>query len=110
MRPLLLFRLAVLALLLAAAGARGEKLLRYAFPIAETGFDPAQISDVYSMVLVANIFESPLTYDYLARPAQLRPATAAALPEVSADYRRWVFRIRPGIYFTDHPEIGRAHV
>ncbi|MBT9594631.1 MAG: bicyclomycin resistance protein [Vitreoscilla sp.] len=79
------------------------KVLRYAFPIAETGFDPAQISDVYSRIVVANIFEAPLTYDYLARPAQLRPATAAALPEVSADFRTWTFRLKPGIHFADDP-------
>ena len=45
------------------------KVLRYAFPVAETGFDPAQISDLYSGTVNANIFEAPLAYDYLARPA-----------------------------------------
>jgi ABC-type transport system substrate-binding protein len=102
----------VIRLLLAAAlittwgpaqAGEAPKVLRYAFPIAETGFDPAQISDVYSRIVTANIFEAPLTYDYLARPAQLRPATAAALPEVSADFRRWTFRLKPGIHFADDP-------
>ena len=31
----------------------GEKVLRYAFEVAETGFDPAQISDVYSRIATA---------------------------------------------------------
>ncbi|MFY8083907.1 MAG: hypothetical protein ACOVN7_09270, partial [Rubrivivax sp.] len=31
-----------------APGAAPPKTLRYAFQIAETGFDPAQISDLYS--------------------------------------------------------------
>lgn len=88
----------------AAAGA--PKVLRYAFQIAETGFDPAQISDVYSRTVAANIFEAPLTYDFLARPAKLVPQTAAALPEVSPDFRRWVFRIRPGIHFADDTAFG----
>lgn len=82
------------------------KVLRYAFQIAETGFDPAQISDLYSRIVAANIFEAPLTYDYLARPAKLVPQTAAALPEVSQDFKRWVFRIRQGIYFADDPAFG----
>ncbi len=77
------------------------KVLRYAFPVAETGFDPAQISDLYSRTVAANIFEAPLTYDYLARPAQVKPQTAAALPEITEDGKRFVFRIRPGIYFAD---------
>jgi ABC-type transport system substrate-binding protein len=79
------------------------KVLRYAFPVAETGFDPAQISDLYSRTVAANIFEAPLTYDFLARPAHVKPQTAAALPEISDDGKRFVFRIRPGIYFADDP-------
>ena len=36
------------------AGAAEPKVLRYAIRIAETGFDPAQISDFYSATMVAN--------------------------------------------------------
>jgi ABC-type transport system substrate-binding protein len=79
------------------------KVLRYAFQVAESGFDPAQISDVNSRTVVANIFDAPLTYDFLARPAKLVPQTTVALPEVSDNFKRWVFRIRPGIYFSDDP-------
>ncbi|WKB51153.1 ABC transporter substrate-binding protein [Eleftheria terrae] len=79
------------------------KVLRYVFPVAETGFDPAQISDIYSRVVAANIFEAPLTYDYLARPARVKPNTAVALPEVSPDFRSFTIRLRPGIYFADDP-------
>lgn len=85
------------------AAAAAPKVLRYAFPIAETGFDPAQISDLYSRTVAANIFEAPLTYSYLARPAVVVPQTAAALPEISDDARSFTFRIRPGIYFADDP-------
>lgn len=82
----------------ATAQVAALKVLRYAFPIAETGFDPAQISDLYSRTVAANIFEAPLTYSYLARPAKVVPQTAAALPDISADARTFTFRIRPGIY------------
>jgi ABC-type transport system substrate-binding protein len=80
-----------------------RKVLRYAFPIAETGFDPAQISDLYSRTVASNIFEAPLTYDYLARPVKFKPQTAVALPEISDDGKRFVFRIKPGIHFADDP-------
>ncbi|HSI56911.1 MAG TPA: ABC transporter substrate-binding protein [Ideonella sp.] len=77
-----------------------------AFEIAETGFDPPQVSDHTSVTVNAHIFEAPLCYDYLARPAALRPLTAAALPEVSADFRHFVFTLRPGIFFADDPAFG----
>jgi ABC-type transport system substrate-binding protein len=82
------------------------RVLRYAFPVAETGFDPAQVSDLYSATVIAHIFDSPLQYDFLARPARLQPATAAALPEVSADGMTIRVRIRPGIFFADDPAFG----
>jgi ABC-type transport system substrate-binding protein len=79
------------------------KTLRYAFPIAETGFDPVQISDLYSRYVTAHIFESPLTFDHLARPFKLKPMTAAEIPALTDNYTRCVVKIRPGIYFADDP-------
>ena len=89
-----------------AQQAPAPKTLRYAFRAAETGFDPVQVTDLYSSTINANIFESPLTYDYLARPARVKPQTAAAMPEMSADFRTWTVRIRPGIHFADDPAFG----
>ena len=88
------------------AAAPGERVLRWAFSTPETGFDPAQVSDVNSSYLCQSIFEAPLAYDHLARPARLVPQTAAALPEVSPDFRHFTFRLRPGIYFADDPAFG----
>ena len=90
----------------AAAEAAAPHVLRYAFPIAETGFDPAQISDDYSSEIASNIFEAPLRYDYLARPIRLKPQTAEAMPEVSADFTTFTLRIKPGIYFADDAAFG----
>lgn len=77
------------------------KVLRFAFPIAETGFDPAQIIDLYSRIVTAHIFDGLYTYDHLARPFKIRPDTADGLPEHSPDFRVWTVKVRPGIYFTD---------
>ena len=92
-----------LALLLAAGPAAAQKVLRYAFPIAETNFDPAQISDLYSRTVASGLFDAPLEFEYLARPVRMRPNTAAAMPEVSADFRSFTFHLKPGIYFADDP-------
>ena len=94
---------AILAFVFLATPAAAEKVLRYAFLVAETGFDPVQINDLYSSNIIAHIFDPPLDYDYLARPSKPKPNTAAALPEVSADGKTWMLRIRKGIYFADDP-------
>ena len=83
-----------------------EKVLRYAFPIAETGFDPAQLSDIYSRIVTSNIFDALYTYDYLARPVKVRPNVAAGMPVVSEDFRTHTIKIKPGIYFADDPAFG----
>ncbi|AZN64975.1 heme-binding protein [Acinetobacter johnsonii] len=80
-----------------------KKVLRYVFPVAETGFDPAGVHDLYSAHVNGSIFETLFTYDYLASPAKLVPRTAAALPEVSADGFTYTIRLQKGIYFAADP-------
>ena len=102
--PLAPLALAGLLLVAPAVQSKGsEKVLRYAFPIAETGFDPAQINDYYSSIIIDQMFDPPYTYDFLARPAKVKPNTAAGMPEISADGLTWTIRLRPGIYFSDDP-------
>ncbi len=98
------------ALVLAAQAAPAQappkaqaKELRTAFLIAESGFDPAQVTDLYSNTVVVGIFEAPLEYEFLANPVRMRPNTAAAMPEVSDDFRTFTFRIKPGIHYADDP-------
>ncbi len=86
-----------------SAPAASAKVLRYAFPVAETGFDPAQLSDLYSRTITAGIFEAPLAFDFLARPFVMKPLTAEAMPEISADFTSFTFRIQRGILFADDP-------
>ena len=92
---------ALFALITLNAAAAEPKVLRYSFRVAETGFDPAQITDAYSKTVAAGIFESPLEFDFLARPFRLRPGTTTGMPEVSGDFKTLTFRLKPGIYFAD---------
>ena len=85
---------------------RPSRTLRVAFSQAEAGFDPPRVGDQSSIRVISHIFEPLLSYDLLARPAVLVPRTAATLPEVSADFRRLVFTLRPGIFFADDPVFG----
>ena len=88
---------------LGSTSASSPYSLRVAFPVAETGFDPVQSQDLYSGTINAHIFDAPLEYVPMARPARLQPNTAAAMPEMSADFRTLTLRIRPGIFFGDDP-------
>ncbi|MDE2422090.1 MAG: heme-binding protein, partial [Gammaproteobacteria bacterium] len=83
-----------------------HKVLRYVFPAAETGFDPAAINDLYSSAVIQSIFEMLYTYDYLARPVKLVPLTAEALPEVSDGGKTYTIRLKKGIYFTPDAAFG----
>lgn len=95
--------LAVLGfLLLAAQPVHAQKVLRYAFQVAETGFDPIRITDLYSRYVTANIFDAPLRYKWLSHEV-IEPNTLSAMPEVSADYRTFTFHLKPGIYFAPDP-------
>ncbi|MEO7762700.1 MAG: ABC transporter substrate-binding protein, partial [Casimicrobiaceae bacterium] len=88
---------------LAASAADMNKTLRVSFQVAETGFDPQAISDLYSEFVNRHIFDALYYYDYLARPYKLVPNTAMAMPEVSSDGLTWTIRIRKGIYFAPDP-------
>jgi ABC-type transport system substrate-binding protein len=100
---LLLTLAATLATGAAAPDSASPKVLRYAFEIAETSFDPVKISDLYSRTVTPHIFEALYKFDHLARPVKIRPLTAAGMPEHSDDFRVWTIRVRPGIYFADDP-------
>ena len=110
-----MLRSALLALTLLLAGGpalpappEAPRVLRYAFPIEVTSLDPAPISDLYSRNVISGIFEAPLEFAFLGRPGEMRPNTAAAMPEVSADFRTFTFHIKPGIVFADDPAFKGA--
>jgi ABC-type transport system substrate-binding protein len=84
----------------------GAKVYRWAYNTGETGFDPPRVSDMSSVRTLSHIFEPPLAYDWLAKPARLVPLVAASLPEVSSDFRHWVFTLKRGVFFADDPAFG----
>ena len=84
-----------------APNAAPQKVLRYAFLVAETSLDPVKINDLYSRTLTPHIFEALFQYDPLARPIKIRPLTAAGEAQPSDDFRTWTVKLRPGIYFAD---------
>jgi ABC-type transport system substrate-binding protein len=93
----------------AAGAADSGKVLRTAFSIAETSFDPVIAWDAASDAVVEHIMESMLDYEYLARPVKLAPLTLERLPEVSDRGATYLCRVRKGIYFAADPAFkGKA--
>lgn len=87
--------------LLIAAPLADAKTIRIAFRAVETGFDPQKVEDRYSVGICENLFDSLLTYDWLARPVRLVPQVVEKVPEGEEGGTRFTFRIKPGIYFAD---------
>ena len=98
-----------LALLLAGhawAGDAAARVLRLSMVSDAVSLDPQRVNDVYSSEVLSHITETLYSYEYLARPLRLKPQTAAALPEVSEDFRQFTIRLKPGIFFSPHPAFG----
>jgi ABC-type transport system substrate-binding protein len=83
--------------------------LRVPMSIAETSFDPAFSNDAASQAVIANVFDTLLGYDYLARPVRLVPRAAAALPEVTDAGRTYTFRLKQGVYFQPDAAFNGKH-
>lgn len=89
-----------------SVSADSDKVLRYVFPAAESGFDPAVAHDLYSSQVLRSVYEPLYTYDYLARPAKLVPNTAAAMPEIADGGKTYTVSVKRGIYFAADPAFG----
>ncbi len=83
-----------------------KKVVRDIIPVAETGFDPAATSDLYSAAILQAVFERLYTYDYLARPAKVVPMLAETMPVITDDGRTYTIPIRRGVYFAADPAFG----
>ena len=79
------------------------KIYRHAMDGAPGSLDPAQAASIYALYVVVNLYDTLYRYKYLARPYQLQPNLAAAMPEVSEDGLTVTIRIKKGVYFSDDP-------
>ena len=98
----------LMLLALASQAADPNKVLHVAFEAADDGFDMAHTFNLYSGWVSEAIFETLLSYDYLARPAKLVPRTVEAMPEISDGGKTFTFHLKKGIYFTPDPAFKGA--
>ncbi len=86
--------------------ADGKKVLRLAFPVQESGFDPVTAHDLYSSIVIDGIFDTLLTYDYLAQPAKIVPKITEGMPTIEDDGKRYTIKLKRGIFFSPHEAFG----
>lgn len=67
------------------------------------GFDPIQISDLYSGNEAGKVYEGLYEFHPLKRPYELMPNLAESLPTVSEDGLTYTFKIKKGVLFHDSP-------
>ncbi len=79
------------------------KVYRHAMDGAPGSLDPAQAASIYANFIVLNLYDTLYRYKYLARPYQLQPNLASAMPEVSEDGLRITIPIKQGAHFIDDP-------
>jgi len=65
-------------------------------------FDPPLLGDQSSGKIAAPVFEGLLAYHPYARPYQVQPALAAAMPTVSEDGLTHTYTLRSGVTFHDN--------
>ena len=82
--------------------AEGKKVVRLEFPVQEAGFDPVTAPDLYSGIVVDGIFDTLLTYDYLAEPAKLAPKIVTEMPIVEDGGKAYTIKLKRGVYFSPH--------
>jgi len=83
--------------------AQAASVYRHAMDGAPSSLDPAQASSIYPNFLAVNLYDTLYRYKYLARPYELAPNLAVAMPDVSDDGLIYTIRIKPGVRFIDDP-------
>lgn len=97
----------VLVLALATGCGRGpsedSKVFRHSLDGAPTNLDPLQSATIYANFVVLNVYDTLYSYKYLARPYELKPNLAAAMPSISEDNLTYTIPLRQGVRFIDDP-------
>lgn len=81
----------------------GLKIYRHSLGGSPSSLDPVNSATLYANHIVVNVYDTLYSYQYLARPYQIKPNLAAAMPQVSDDGLIYTIRIKQGVEFVDDP-------
>ncbi|WP_168427329.1 ABC transporter substrate-binding protein [Candidatus Colwellia aromaticivorans] len=79
------------------------KIYRHSLAGAPSSLDPVNAATVYANNIVVNIYDTLYRYKYLARPYEIVPNLAVAMPEVSDDGLIYTIKIKKGVFYADDP-------
>lgn len=74
------------------------KIYRHSLDGAPSSLDPVNAATIYANHIVINIYDTLYRYKYLARPYEIVPNIAVAMPEVSEDGLIYTIRIKKGVF------------
>jgi ABC-type transport system substrate-binding protein len=84
-------------------GLEDTQVLNFAVASNIKGLDPANADDLYSNIVIQEVYEGLYAYSYLKRPVVLEPALATSMPKISKDGLIYEIDIKPGVHFIDDP-------
>lgn len=79
-----------------------EREIRLMSPEKIAGFDPMNVSDMYSGNEAGKVYEGLYEFHPFKRPYELMPNLAEALPTISEDGLTYTFKIKKGVLFHDN--------
>ena len=82
-------------------GAAQEKVYTHSFKGVAKNLDPAAVESYYSSVIATSLYDTLYSYKYLARPVEVKPNLAVALPEISKDGLQYTIKLKKGVRFID---------
>ena len=82
--------------------AQNLSVFRFSENGAPVTMDPVQSATQYGNLMTTTIFDQLYEYKYLARPYELKPRLATALPEVSEDGLIYTIQIKKGVLYSDN--------
>jgi oligopeptide transport system substrate-binding protein len=81
--------------------AQNLSVFRFSENGAPVTMDPVQSATQYANLMTTSIYDQLYEYKYLARPYELKPRLAEALPEVSEDGLTYTIRIKKGVLYAN---------
>jgi len=86
-------------MILSGADDPGKRVFHTSINKLLATLDPALAADTACQFMTASFYDTPLQYDFRARPYRLEPSMLAEMPEFSPDGKTMTCRLRDDLFF-----------
>jgi oligopeptide transport system substrate-binding protein len=80
--------------------------LRLAISDTLKTFDPAVLFNDDGLIVLSQSLDTLYQYHYLKRPYELIPSLASDAPLIQEQGKKYIIKIRKGVYYHEHPSIS----